>query len=194
MEEEQVKTAARLALVLILAAFPGWAQQDEIPKNIAESVGGALEHTQQRFLEVAEAMPADKYSFIPTAGDFKDARSFGEQVKHVACANFAFFNEIDGKTPPEGCERGGPSKAKTKAELLQYLRESFEYSNKVLATINAQNALDRVNGRYAAPNTKLGVAVAAVWHVSDHYGQLVEYLRLNGIVPPSTQKYGLKVR
>lgn len=189
-----MKTAPCFALVLVLSAFPAWAQQDQVPKDIAGSVGGALEHTQARFLEIAEAMPADKYSFIPTAGNFKDARSFGEQVKHVACANFAFFNEIEGKTPPEGCERGGPSKAQTKTELLQYLRKSFEYGNKVLATINAQNALERVNGRYAAPNTKLGVAVAAVWHISDHYGQLVEYLRMNGIVPPSTQRYGLKVR
>jgi hypothetical protein len=64
----------------------------------------------------------------------------------------------------------------------------------VLVTVNAQNALDRVEGGYAAPNTKLGVAVAAVWHVTDHYGQLVEYLRMNGIVPPSTRRYGLPVR
>ena len=189
-----MKTALWLVLALMVTALPAWAQKDEVPTTIAASVGGALEHTQQRFLEVAEAMPADKYSYVPSAGNFKDVRSFGEQVKHVACANFAFFNEIEGKTPPDLCERGGPSKAQTKAELLQYLRESFEYGNKVLATITAQNALDRVNGRYAAPNTKLGVAVAALWHITDHYGQLVEYLRMNGIVPPSTQRYGLKVR
>jgi hypothetical protein len=64
----------------------------------------------------------------------------------------------------------------------------------VLATLTAKNALDRVEGRYAGPNTKLGTSVIAVWHIIDHYRQLVEYLRLNGIVPPMTQKYGLKVR
>jgi len=170
------------------------AQSNDIPTTIADSVGGALKHTQARFVEIAEAMPESKYSFIPAAGNFKDARSFAEQVKHVACANVAFFNEIEGKTPPEHCERGGPSPATTKAELLKYLHESFDYGNRVLATVNAQNALDRVVGGYAAPNTKLGVAVAAVWHVSDHYGQVVEYLRMNGIVPPSTQQYGLAVR
>ncbi|MFL6440282.1 MAG: DinB family protein [Terriglobales bacterium] len=170
------------------------AQNNDIPTTIADSVGGALKHTQARFVEIAEAMPESKYSFIPTAGNFKDARSFAEQVKHVACANAAFFNEIEGKTPPAHCERGGPSPATTKAELLKYLHESFDYGNRVLVTVNAQNALDRVEGGYAAPNTKLGVAVAAVWHVTDHYGQLVEYLRMNGIVPPSTQRYGLPVR
>jgi hypothetical protein len=170
------------------------AQNHDIPTTIADSVGGALKHTQARFVEIAEAMPESKYSFIPTAGNFKDARSFAEQVKHVACGNIAFFNEIEGKTPPAHCERGGPSPATTKAELLKYLHESFDYGNRVLATVSAQNALDRVEGGYAAPNTKLGVAVAAVWHVTDHYGQLVEYLRMNGIVPPSTQRYGLAVR
>ena len=89
---------------------------------------------------------------------------------------------------------GGRDPAKSKAELIKYLKDSFDYSNRVLATLTANNALDRVEGRYAGPNTKLGISVVAVWHITDHYGQLVEYLRLNGIVPPMTQKYGVKVR
>jgi hypothetical protein len=192
-KEGQMKSVA-LIVFCLLFPVPGFSQQQDIPKNIAESVGDVLQFAQQGFLAAAEAMPADKYSFIPATGNFKDARSFAEQVKHVACVNFAFFNEVEGKTPPELCEKGGPSKAKTKAELLQYLHQSFDYGNGVLATINTQNALDRVTGRYAAPNTKLGVSVAAVWHISDHYGQIVEYLRMNGIVPPATQQHGLQVR
>jgi len=182
------------SLCLTTLAIPAFAQQGEIPKNIADSVGGALSWTQGQFLSAAEAMPEAKYSFIPSGGDFKGVRSFAEQVKHVACANFAFFNEIEGKTPPEHCEKGGPAKAKTKAELIKYLRDSFDYGNRVLATINAQNALDRVDGPYAGPNTRLGIAVAAVWHIADHYGQLVVYLRLNSIVPPATRQYPLAVR
>ncbi len=190
-----------LAVVLVLARFatvaaPANAQQQDIPKTTAESIGGILSYTEDQFLSVAEAMPAEKYSYIPSApgGKFDGVRSFAEQVKHVACANFAFFNEIEGKTPPADCEKGGPAPAKSKAELLQYLRDSFAYGNKVLATINAQNAMDRVEGRYGGPNTKLGVAAIAVWHVADHYGQIVYYLRLNGIVPPPTQQQGLQVR
>lgn len=182
------------AFSLAPGAIPTRAQQEEIPKNIAESVGGALRWTEGQFLSVAEAMPEAKYGFIPTAGEFKGVRSFAEQVKHVACANFAFFNEIEGKTPPEHCEKGGPAPAKTKAELVKYLRDSFEYGNRVLGTITAQNALSRVEGPYAGPNTRLGIAVTAVWHIADHYGQIVEYLRMNGIVPPPTQQYGLAVR
>ena len=187
--------AASLLSLATLAA-PARAQQQEIPKTAAESIGGILSYTEDQFLSVAEAMPAEKYSYIPSApgGKFDGVRSFAEQVKHVACANFAFFNEIEGKTPPADCEKGGPAPAKSKAELLQYLRDSFAYGNKVLATINAQNAMDRVEGRYGGPNTKLGVAAIAVWHVADHYGQIVYYLRLNGIVPPPTQQQGLQVR
>ncbi len=180
-----------LAFLLII---PAAAQKDEIPKDIAESVSRSLEWTEGQFMAAAEAMPEDKYSFVPTAGNFEGVRSFAEQVKHVACANYAFFNEIESKTPPGECEKGGPSPAKTKAELVKYLRDSFDYGNDVLKTINAKNALKRVEGRYAGPNTRLGLAVTAVWHISDHYGQIVEYLRMNGMVPPSTQKYGLKVR
>jgi uncharacterized damage-inducible protein DinB len=187
--------AATLVSLAPLAALAN-AQEPEIPKTTAESVGGILSYTEDQFLSVAEAMPAEKYSYIPSApgGNFDGVRTFAEQVKHVACGNFAFFNEIEGKTPPADCEKGGHAPATTKAELLQYLRDSFAYGNKVLATINAQNAMDRVEGRYGGPNTKLGLAVVAVWHITDHYGQVVYYLRLNGIVPPPTQQHGLKVR
>ena len=167
---------------------------DDIPKSIAESVSGTFQFAEGNFLGLAEAMPEDKYSYIPAGGNFDGVRSFGEQVKHVACAQFAFFKEFEGKKPPEDCEKGGHDPAKTKAELIRYLKDSFDYSNRVLATLTATNALDRVEGRYAGPNTKLGISVIAVWHITDHYGQLVEYLRLNGIVPPFTQKYGVKIR
>jgi uncharacterized damage-inducible protein DinB len=169
-------------------------QQDDIPKSIADSISGTLQFSEGNFLGVAEAMPENKYSFVPTTGKFDDVRSFGEQVKHVACAQFAFFNEFEGKKPPEDCEKGGHEPARTKSELIKYLKDSFDYSNHVLATLTAKNTLDRVEGRYAGPNTKLGISVVAVWHITDHYGQLVEYLRMNGIVPPMTQKYGVKVR
>jgi hypothetical protein len=70
-------------------------------------------------------MPEDKYSF--TAGKFEDARSFGEQVKPVACA-LAFFSEFEGKKPPDDCEKGSHDPAKTKAELIKYLKDSFDDS------------------------------------------------------------------
>jgi hypothetical protein len=187
---------ATLALLAMLAAPCYAQQQQDIPKTTAESIGAILSYTEDQFLSVAEAMPAEKYSYIPSTpgGKFDGVRSFAEQVKHVACGNFAFFNEIEGKAPPDGCEKGGSAPASSKAELLKYLRDSFDYGNKVLATINEKNAMERVEGRYGGPDTKLGMAVIAVWHIADHYGQVVYYLRLNGIVPPPTQQHGLQVR
>jgi len=82
------------------------ATQPEIAKSIAESVSGTLQFAEGNFLGVAEAMPEDKYSYIPAGGNFDGVRSFGEQVKHVACAQFAFFNEFEGKKPPDDCEKG----------------------------------------------------------------------------------------
>ena len=98
------------------------AQQDDIPRSIADSISGTLQFAEGNFLDVAEAMPENKYSFVPTAGKFDDARSFGEQVKHVACAQFAFFNEFEGKKPPDDCEKGGHEPARTKSELIKYLK------------------------------------------------------------------------
>jgi len=113
---------------------------DDIAKSIAESVSGTLQFAEGNFVGLAEAMPEDKYSFVPTVGKFDGARSFGEQVKHVACAQFAFFNEFEGKRPPEDCEKGGHDPAKSKAELIKYLKGSFDYSNRVLATLTANNS------------------------------------------------------
>ena len=164
------------------------AEQEQAPKSIAESVSSNLKYAEGDFLSIANAMPEDKYAFIPTMGKFDGVRSFAEQVKHVACAQFAFFNEFEGKKPPDDCEKGGHNSARSKAELIKYLKDSFDYGNRVLAMLNEKNALDRVEGRYAGPNTKLGISIVAVWHITDHYGQLVEYLRMNGIVPPASRR------
>ena len=183
-----------IAFCTAILVFPAFAQQERVPKDIAGSVGGVLRYTEGELLSAASAMPESKYSFVPTQGNFKGVRSFAEQIKHVACANFGFFDEIEGKTPPEHCEKGGSANVTTKTELLKYLRDSFDYGNRVLSTIDAQNALAPVNGPYAGPNTRLAMAVTAVWHIADHYGQIVEYLRMNGIVPPATSQYPLPVR
>jgi len=203
-------TAAAIVLALCFAArvIPVHAQQAAPPaKPPAQASGPAhakppaapakpplsatlrdqWKFVSQEFIAAADAMPEEKWNFAPTNGEFKGVRTFAEQVKHVACANFGFFDEIEKKTPPEGCEKGGPSTAKTKAELMQYASQSFAYGDTVLGKITAANMLDKVEGPYASPNTKIGMVMIAVWHSTDHYGQMVEYLRMNGIVPPASR-------
>jgi DinB superfamily len=165
-----------------------------------ETVGTALMRTfgsqEYEFRSAAEAMPEDKFSFRPAVqSQFTQAapfgptelRTFAEQIKHVACSNFAFSAELDGQQPPNACDKGGPSAAKTRAELLTYLRDSFAALNKSLNAITSKNMYDPIQGIYATPNTRLGLAGVAIWHVADHYGQIALYLRLNGIVPPASR-------
>jgi uncharacterized damage-inducible protein DinB len=175
-----------LAVLASLACLASGSAQDSIDP-LAAAVAQRFTMIEQSFVSLAEAMPAEKYGFKPTAGEFREARTFGEQVKHVACGNFAFFNQIEKKEPPSGCAAGGPSPARTKTELMAYLRESFAYAQSVLRTMTPANALEPVSGPYGGPSTRLGITTLAVWHASDHYGQLVVYLRLNGIVPPASQ-------
>jgi hypothetical protein len=168
--------------------FAGYGGTQERLDPMAASVVPFFTMIQQSFIGLADAMPAEKWGFKPTDGAFGEARTFGEQVKHVACANFGFFSQIEKKEPPARCDEGGPSPAKTKAELMAYLRESFDYAQRVLRTMTAANALEPVTGPYGGPSTRLGITTLAVWHASDHYGQLVIYLRMNGIVPPASRR------
>ena len=180
----------RLMMIVVMAASLPFVARPAAQESIdpmADAVARSFTMIERSFLSLADAMPAEKYAFKPTDGEFKEARTFGEQVKHVACANFAFFNEIEKKEPPSDCANGGPNPAATKAELMTYLRESFDYAQKVLRTMTSANTLDPAGGPYGGASTRLGLTTLAVWHASDHYGQLVVYLRLNGIVPPASQ-------
>ena len=166
--------------------------RDETP---GKAIMRTFEFQEYDVRSAAEAMPDDKWDFRPAPGMFKgekpefgpaEVRTFREQVKHVACANFAFAAELDGATPPPGCDKDGPSPAHTRTELLTYLRDSFAALNKSLTAITVKNMYDPMQGPYATPNTRLGLANICVWHNADHYGQMAEYLRMNGVVPPAS--------
>ena len=168
----------------------------ELSKNEtpAKAIMRTFEYQEYEFRSAAEAMPVEKSHY--RAGMFEkekpqfgpsEVRTFGEQVKHVACANFAFAAELNGTKPPEACDKGGPNPAKTRAELLTYLRDSFSAIKKPLSEITAQNMYDPIEGPYAGPNTPLGLAGVCIWRVADHYGQLMIYLRENGIVPTGSR-------
>ena len=92
-----------------------------------------------------------------------------------------------GEEPPSRCDLGGPNPAKTKSEILSYLRDSFTMIDRVIADTSAENLLHPNAGPYWGSN-RLSALTATVWHISDHYSQLVEYLRMNGMVPPHSRK------
>jgi len=200
---KRIGLAVILACLTLLPALVRSAQQNEptaAELSKKETVGSALLRTfanqEYELRSAAEAMPAEKYDFRPTNNAFsesnpafgpKTVRTFSEQIKHVACANFAFAAELNGTAPPERCDLGGPSAAKSRKDLLVYLRDSFTALKTALNAITAKNMYDPIEGPYAGPNTRLGLAGVAIWHNADHYGQLVLYLRMNGIVPPASR-------
>jgi len=182
------------------AAAPQQKQPTAAEMSAKETVAAAflrsLDSQEYELRSAAEFMPAEKYNYRPTPGDYggaypgygpKELRTFAEQLKHVACANFGFSAELDGKTPPPACDTGGPSPAKSRDELITYLRDSFKALRKSFAAMTQKNMFDPIEGPYAGPNTRLGIATVVVWHCADHYGQLVLYMRLNGIVPPASR-------
>ena len=155
-------------------------------KTVPESMNYMWKMVEKDFTSLADAVPEDKWSFKPTQGEFTGARTFAEQVKHVACGNEAWAKKLEGDKPPARCDLGGPNPAKSKAEIMAYLRNSFAMMDGEIEKTSAQNLLSEVKGPHAGSN-RLEVLTSALWHVSDHYGQLVEYARLNGVVPPASR-------
>ena len=158
---------AHLSLMVILVfvsslIFAGSDVTEEQVDPMAATVIPWFTVIEQSFIALADAMPAEKYGFKPTEGEFENVRTFGEQVKHVACANFAFFNQIEKKEPPAECSAGGPSPAETKEELMIYLRDSFNYAQSVLKAMTSANALEPAGGPYGGESTRLGLTTLAV--------------------------------
>jgi hypothetical protein len=110
-------------------------------------------------------------------GEYEQTTDREFLVRYFEIEHLSSETNLDGTKPPEACDKGGPNPAKTPLELLNYLRDSFTALRKSLAAITAQNMYDPIEGPYAGPNTRLGLGLVSIWHVADHYGQVVVYLR-----------------
>lgn len=193
-----MKTAAGFLVVaagFLAFAVTAPAQQKKpaaAPRTIASVMNTQLGIVEHEFVSAAEAMPDDKYSFAPTNGDFKGVRTFAQEVEHVATVNFAFYSAILGQAPPPGVsaneQMNGPDDIQTKEQIVKYLKDSFALGHKAFATITARNAVTPLP-KPPIPflNTRLALASFGCTHAFDHYGQMVEYLRMNGIVPPASK-------
>ena len=140
---------------------------------------------------VAKAMPAEKYSFAPSAAIFSEkdvkfdgVRTFAAQVAHVAQANYYFFSTITDTKPDVDMKAVG--KLTNKDECVKALAGSFAFGHRALQSIKGSNAWESYKG-VDGLHTRATVAAFAVAHGFDHYGQMVEYLRMNGVVPPGSK-------
>jgi hypothetical protein len=160
------------------------------PPTISQVLDKAVSNLEKEFVSAADAMPEDKYSFAPTNGEFKGVRTFAQQVKHVAAVNYLLGATILGEKPPANANgENGPDSVVSKTDILKFLNDSFAYVHKAVATINDRNVVSSIKNPFGEGTaTPLGMASVVAWHGFDHYGQIVEYLRMNGIVPPASRR------
>jgi uncharacterized damage-inducible protein DinB len=178
-----------LAFCVAALAQTGDQKVAEQKKTISSVMDGSVKTIEGEFVSAAEAMPEDKYGFAPTNGEFKGVRTFAQQAKHVAAVNYIVAAAILAEKPPlDTGGESGPASVKSKADIVKFLKDSFAYAHKAVETINAENAVEPIKNPFGEGTaTRLGMATVFAWHGFDHYGQMVEYLRMNGIVPPASR-------
>ncbi|HTL79217.1 MAG TPA: DinB family protein [Candidatus Babeliales bacterium] len=194
-----------LTAALSLAAVSAYAQAPKsspaagastspsTPPTIASTIDREISLIEKEVLEAAEAMPEDKYDFSPEklnipGSDYKGVRTFGEQLKHIAASNYLIWSPITGEKPPDSVNDGkGPDNMKAKADIIKYVKDSFAFGHKAVATLNESNLVQPIPRNNRPPTTRLYLATFAPAHCFDHYGQMIEYLRMNGIVPPASR-------
>src|SRR5207248_11304760 len=154
-------------------------QAERVSPTIASVVDSEVSSVEKQILDVAEAMPEDKFNFSPESlnirgSDYKGVRSFAVQLKHVAASNYFIWSPLTGDKLPAGLNDGnGPEGLKTKADIILFLKRSFALGHKAAATLTAENLLQAPQG---SKSTRLHLAEFGVAHANDHYGQMIEYL------------------
>ena len=170
-----------LILLVIVLAIPAVTRADS---GYPEALRAHLTRLRGMLVAIVAAMPEDKYDFRPT----KDVRSFREMVLHLISDNYTHLGYAAGKSKEDTDKLVEKYKnIKTRSEMLAGLRESYDYGDKVLADISDQNAMDKVTAMRGEHTNRIGAVLEAFEDQMDHYGNLVVYLRLNGIVPPDTE-------
>jgi len=199
---KQIRIFLQLAaLMFTIAAFGQGAksaaaasvpqvQQSQPPSTVASTVDRQISIIEKQIVEAAVAMPEDKFNFSPESlnipgADYRGVRTFALQVKHVAASNYFLWSGLTGDQLPEDFKGGnGPEDLKAKADIVKFLKDSFALGHKAAATLTAQNMLQTAEH---SKSSRLYLATFAVAHAFNHYGQMVEYLRMNGIVPPASR-------
>jgi uncharacterized damage-inducible protein DinB len=175
----------------------GGAQSGPKPGTIVapdKAVQAQLSLIEGEMMGAVKAMPADKYSFAPSAAifvagqttEFATVRTFAQEATHVAQANYFFYTAVSGMKPD--VDAAGLAKLTNKDEVVAALAASFQFAHKAIATLTPANAFEVVEIPEPLLMTRATLAQFGVSHAFDHYGQMVEYLRMNGIVPPASAK------
>ncbi len=189
-------TIYRLLSAVSLCAYaviglPAFAQTPPAAAPQARQVfDRSLSGAEREFVSLVEAMPEDKFGFAPTAGKFDGVRTFGQQARHVAFVLHELAATLLGeKTPPTGPNENGPEDLTSKAQVLQYVKDAFAHAHKAIAAVTNDNILQPMPDPFnpKGKRTRVDSIGIMTWHTFDHYGQMVVYARMNGIVPPASR-------
>jgi hypothetical protein len=178
------------AAVSVVAIASGSQQSPQPAPTIASVIDRDISAVEKQIVAASEAMPEDKFNFTPEAlnisgANYKGVRSFAVEVKHIAASNWFIWSPLTGDKLPEGLKDGnGPANLQTKTDIIKFLKDSFALGHKAAATLTTENILQSPSN---SKSTRLHLAEFGVAHAYDHYGQMVEYLRMNGIVPPASR-------
>jgi len=177
-----------VAIILLLSTTSVIAQvaTPAIPRAVSQVVDFWVTNTEQLLVPAADAMPEGKYSFAPSSGEFSGVRTFAEQIKHIAAANYQLAAATLGEEPPAGTDHEtAPESVKTKPQVMDYLKGSFTTLHRAAVALNEKNMNDPIPSK--GNRTRLLMLIDALLHSSNHYGQIVEYLRMSNIVPPASR-------
>lgn len=180
----------RLAIGLLAAGLFCGVALGADSQTVGEVLDNQFKILDKEVTSLVEAMPADKFNFAPTdtmikGGEFNGVRTFGQQAKHLAASIYDFSSAVLGEKPPvdTGKDDEGPESVQTKKQVVAYVKGAFAYGHKALLSLTQTNQMEQSKG-----GPRIGAAVWMMWHSMDHYGQMVEYLRMNGIVPPASRQ------
>jgi len=187
------------ALFFLLFAVVGLSAQSssspqpaEVSPTVAAVIDKEISNLESLLVSAAEAMPEEKFNSSPEGlkiqgAEFKGVRTFADQIKHVAADNFAIWAPLTGKPEPAGINApSGPVAMKSRTEIVGFLKDCFVFAHKAAASMTPENSTDVVEFRRNKV-TRLYLIILAFSHGNDHYGQIVEYLRMSGVVPPASR-------
>lgn len=190
-----VSLRSTAALLVLLLSSLSAVTHAQTPAGVAANDQlSSLTQTVSRFennlLSLAEALPADRFDFAPTkeifkpgsVAEFATVRTFAQQLTHICAEPYRQFAPF-GVTPDTKVDLQSLDSLSKKDDIINALKNSLTYQNKVIATITSENAFIPAGPRNA---TRISALIATLSDDGDHYGQMVEYLRMNGIIPPAT--------
>jgi len=165
---------------LVATAVPSLLSAQTPAPSLSKELAGTFQRAATEILDIAEVMPADKYGYKPTP----EISSFGEQLVHCAGIVQRFIDTSKG-TKTEAAHHG----AMTKPEVIALLKKTFQTAQEMMTPLTDAQLLEPVKFPFGDRTvTRATFWQGPLYQIRNHYGQLVVYLRMNGIVPPATAR------